>query len=268
MNKKILSISTKLGIKLLSCCALTLMFANTAIAVYNPPKNPSRPKGPVASGGTRTGACSTASQPSLTALAPISHVGKTVSKQPTFAWFVPDTKSYPMEFSLYEYKSNGKLEEIESFELSSKPGIMKYSIPENKLNFSVGKRYRWQIALLCDPNNPSKDLSAEAELEVAPIPNNLASQIQQAQNSIQKARIYAQEGFWYDALAETLKSSQNQQFKLTLLEKLSDLEAKAATTLPDNLSENSQENFDSKRFKANLQNQASQLTNIVKAERQ
>lgn len=268
MNKKILSISTKISIKLLSGCMLTLMFANTVIAAYTPPKNPSRPKGPVASGGTRTGACSTASQASLTVLAPISHVGKTVSKQPKFAWFVPDTKLYRMEFTVYEYNSNGKPEEIKSIKLPSKPGIMNYSIPKNQLNLSVGKRYRWQIALLCDPNNPSKDLSAEAEFEIASIPNNLASQIQQAQNSIQKARIYAKEGFWYDALAETLKSSQNQQFKLTLLEKLSSLEAKAATTLPDNLSENSTEKFDSKRFKLSLQNQASQLTNIVKVERQ
>ena len=268
MNKKILSISTKIGIKLLSSCTLTLMLANTVIAAYTPPPNPSRPKGPVASGGTRTGACSTASQASLTVLAPISHVGKTVSKQPTFAWFVPDAKSYPMEFTLYEYNSSGKRKEITSFDLLSKPGIMKRSISKNQLNLSVGKRYRWQIALLCDPNNPSKDLSAEAEFEIAPIPNNIASQIQQAQNSIQKAQIYAKEGFWYDALAETLKSSKNQQFKLTLLEKLSNLEAKAATTLPDTLSENYPEKFDSKRFKISLQNQASQLTNIVKVERQ
>ncbi len=264
MNKKILSISTRFGIKLLSGCILTLMLANTVIAAYTPPKKPSRPKGPVASGGTRTGACSASKETSLTVLAPISHVGKTVSKQPTFAWFVPDTKSYPMEFTLYEYNSNGKPEEIKSSKLSSKPGIMKLSIPKNQLNFSVGKRYRWQIALLCDTNSPSKDLSAEAEFEVAPIPNNLASQIAQTTNSIQKARIYANEGFWYDALGETLKSSQNQQFKLALLEKLSDLEANAAT----NLSENSKEDFDSKRFKTSLQNQASQLTNIVKAERQ
>jgi hypothetical protein len=264
MNKKILSISTRFGIKLLSGCILTLMLANTVIAAYTPPPNPSRPKGPVASGGTRTGACSVSKETSLTVLAPISHVGKTVSKQPTFAWFVPDTKSYPMEFTLYEYNSNGKPEEIKSSKLTSKPGIMKLSIPKNKLNFSVGKRYRWQIALLCDPNSPSKDLSAEAEFEFAPIPNNLASQIAQTTNSIQKAQIYAKEGFWYDGLAETLKSSHNQQFKLALLEKLSDLEANAAT----NLSENSKEDFDFKRFKTSLQNQASQLTNIVKAERQ
>ncbi|BAY81494.1 hypothetical protein NIES267_09710 [Calothrix parasitica NIES-267] len=262
MNKKILSISTKISIKLLSGCMLTLMFANTVIAAYTPPKKPSRPPGPVASGGTRTGACSTTSQASLTALAPISHVGKTASQQPTFAWFVPDSKSYPMEFTLYEYKSNGKPEEIKSIKFSSKPGIMKLSLAKNQLNLSVGKKYRWQIALLCDPNNPSKDLTAEAELEIAPIPNNLALQIQQAQNSIQKAQIYAREGFWYDGLAETLKSSQNQQFKLTLLEKLSDLEAKAAI----NLSDNSKEDFDSKRFKTSLQNQASQLQKIIQIE--
>ena len=167
-----------------------------------PPKEKSRPIKPVASGGTRTGACSKTSRGSLTVLAPISHVGKTASGQPTFAWFVPDTKSYPMELSLYEYNSNGERKEIKSFEFSSQPGIMKFSIPKDKFSFSDGKRYRWQLALLCNQNIPSTDLFAEAEIEVVPMANNLANLIAQTKNSFNKARIYAQEGFWYDALTE------------------------------------------------------------------
>jgi hypothetical protein len=254
MNKKILSISTKIGIKLFSGCTLTLMLANTVIAAYTPPPNPSRPPGPVASGGTR-GGCSGNEGISLTTLAPISHIGKTVFQQPTFAWFVPDTKSYPMELSLYEYGSNGKGKQIKSFELTSQPGIMNFSIPKNEFSFSVGKKYLWQIAILCDTNSPSKDLFAEAIIEVVPMPNNLASQISRTTNSIQKAQIYAREGIWYDVLAETLKLPQNQEFKLTLLEELSDLEAKTVTNSPDLL-------------KQNIQNQALQLQKIVRNERQ
>lgn len=255
MNNKILSLNTKVSSQLLSSCLLTLMLANTVIAAYIPPKNPSPPPDPVVSGGTR-GGCSEISQGSLTVLAPISHVGKTVSQQPTFVWFVPDTKSYPMEFSLYEYKSNGKREEIKSFEFFSQSGIMKFSLPKDEFSFSVGKKYRWQIALLCDPNSPSKDLFAEAEIEVVPMPSNLTNQITKTTNSIQKAQIYAQEGFWYDALAETLKSPQNKEFKLTLLENISDLEAKAATNISDD------------KIKENVQNQSSQIQKIIKIEQQ
>ncbi|MGB6296196.1 MAG: DUF928 domain-containing protein [Rivularia sp. (in: cyanobacteria)] len=254
MNKKILSISTRLGIKLLSGCLLTLMLANTVIAAYTPPPNPSRPKGPVASGGTR-GGCSGNKETSLTTLAPISHIGKTVFQQPTFAWFVPDTKPYPMELSIYEYSSNGKGKQIKSFDIISQPGIMKFSIPKDEFSFSAGKKYLWQIAILCDTNSPSKDLFAEAIIEVVPMPNNLASQISRTTNSIQKAQIYAREGIWYDVLTETLKLPQNQESKLTLLEQLSDLEAKTVTNSPDLL-------------KQNIQNQALQLQKIVRNERQ
>ncbi|MGB3652804.1 MAG: DUF928 domain-containing protein [Rivularia sp. (in: cyanobacteria)] len=255
MNKKILSISVKVGSKLLSGCILTLMFANTVIAAYSPPKKPSRPNDPVSSNSTRTGTCSETTQANLTALAPISHFGQTVSQQPTFAWFVPDTKSYPMELSLYEYSINGKGEEIKSFKFSSQPGIMTFSIPKDEFNFSVGKKYLWQIALLCDTNNPGKDVYTELVIEVVPMPINLASQIAQTTNSIERARIYGKAGFWYDASAETFKSPQNKAFSLTLLEKLADLEAKTVSTSPLFL-------------KKDLQNQASQIKKVIEIERQ
>lgn len=259
MNIQIISLARKISTKLLSSCIFTLMLTTTVLADYTPPKNPSRPSVPLGSGGTRTGGCSAISPASLTALAPISHIGKTVSQQPTFAWFVPDTKSYTMEFSVYEYSDNGKGKEIKSFEFSSQPGIMKFSIPKNKFSFSVGKQYLWQIALLCDPNNPAKDLYAEAVMEVVPMPNNLVNQIAGTKTSIEKSQIYAREGFWYDAFAEALKSSQNQKFNLTfnltLLEQLGSLEAKAAINSPPEL-------------KITLQNQVLQLENIVKTEQQ
>ena len=254
MNQKTLSISKKIGIKLLSSCMLTLMLADSVIAAYTPPKKPSRPKDPVGSNSTRTGGCSATSTASLTALAPISHIGQTVSQQPTFAWFVPDTKSYPMELIIYEYKSNDEREEVKSFKFLSQQGIMKFSIPKDEFSFSVGKKYRWQIALLCDTNSPSKDLFAEAELEVVPMPSNLANQIAQTTNSIQKAQIYAQDGFWYDAFAETLKSPQNKKFQLTLLEDVSDLEAKAATNISDT------------KTKENVQKQSLQIQEIIQIE--
>ena len=132
---------------------------------------------------------------------------------------------------------------------------MTYSIPKDEFNFSVGKKYLWQIALLCDTNNPAKDLYAEAVIEVVPMSNNLANQIARTTTSIQKSQIYAREGFWYDAFTETSKSSHNKEFNLSLVEKLSDLEAKAVTNSPESL-------------KQEIQNQALRLQKIVKIEQQ
>lgn len=255
MDKKILSLFAKIGSQLLNSSILSLMLTTTVLAAYTPPKNPSRPSGPISSNSTRNGVCSDIAEAPLTPLAPMSHFGQTVSQQPIFAWFVPETKTYPMEFSLYEYSANGKGKEIKSIDLSSKPGIMTYSIPKDEFKFSVGKKYIWQIALLCDTNNPAKDLYVEAVIEVVPMPNYLGNQIAQTTTSIQKSQIYAREGFWYDAFTEISKPSHNKQFNLSLIKKLGDLETNAAIN-------------SSPQLKKSLQNQALQLQKIVKIERQ
>ena len=218
--------------RLLLSCILTLClaFTTTTLAAYKPPANPSRPKGPIGSNSTRTNGCIGTAQTTLTALAPLSHFGQTVYSQPTFAWFVPDTEPRVMEFSLYEYNTSSKGKLIKRIQLQSSSGIMKLSLVQEKFSLSVGQKYLWQIALLCNPNHPSEDLVAEAVIEVVAMSPRLTNELSQTKEIVKQADLYAERGFWYDALSLALKDPKNKAFSLKLLAQLSKLEAEQTST--------------------------------------
>lgn len=157
------------------------------------------------SGGRGCGTSMQATEPNVPALillAPNGQAGQTVSTRPTFAWFVRDAVSRPIEFRLYE--QDGKrfklVKEIKDDRLKSTPGIMVMSpagaIPE----LTVGKRYRWQVELVCNPSRPSSNLFAEAMLDVIPLQVGLKNQLAQTGDRLSKAKLYAKENLWYDVL--------------------------------------------------------------------
>lgn len=217
--------------KLVISCILSLSLAQapTALAEYKPPPGQPAPTDDTTTGGSRRG-CENSLGRSLTVLAPKKHVGQTASVHPTFAWFVPDTKPFPLEFKLFELDKNNNPKELvhpKPIELQSSPGIMKLSLPENQPGLIVGQRYLWQVTVICDPNSPSSDLVASAEVRVVEMPSALKTALSTTQNRREVANLYAEAGLWYEALDEALGSaggSRLGQVASTLLEDLAKLE--------------------------------------------
>lgn len=61
----------------------------------------------------------------LTTLATYGHVGQSTATNPTFAWYIPDRQSYPVESWLYESDPasyGGKGEQVYQTRLSSSAG--------------------------------------------------------------------------------------------------------------------------------------------------
>ncbi|OKH38051.1 hypothetical protein NIES2119_10835 [[Phormidium ambiguum] IAM M-71] len=215
--------------RLLSICILTLFvsIASAAFAGYNPSSDQRQPRDNTASTGGR-GGCSGRSKETLIALAPQQYIGQTVSLRPTFTWFVPDSQSYKMEFALYEYTSGNNKKLLKKIELNSSPGIMKLSLPESIPDLMVGKTYFWQVAVLCNEGYPSSDLITRAELEVVPLPTNVKTSLDTVKDPLQRSDIYANSGFWYDALSEALTADNTPQSRATistLLEELANFES-------------------------------------------
>lgn len=220
--------------KLLFSCTfiLYLTLTNTAIATYKPPENPSSPKTATGSNGSRGNGCQGDAKTSLITLAPLAYVGQTVSLQPTFTWFVPDSQSRKIEFSIYQYV-NGKLEPVDTILMQSSPGIMTFSLEKTKTSLSVGEKYLWQVALLCNPNHPSEDLIARAEIEVVTIPPSLKNAISRTKEVVKRSDLYAENGIWYDALAESLNDSTNKTSTLKLLEELRNVEIEKVSKISE-----------------------------------
>lgn len=178
----------------------------TGPRAYNPPPDQPPPTTKTPSTGSR-GGCETIGGATLTALAPIKHVGQTTSAHPSFAWFVPDAKPFPMEFKLFELAENNTIKLVHKLELQSSPGIMKFSLPKNKAGLRIGQRYLWQISISCDPNFPSSDKVVRAEIQVVEMPSTLKNALSTAKNHLELAELYAKAGLWYDALGEALEAA-------------------------------------------------------------
>ena len=140
--------------------------------------------------------------PALILLAPGGKAGQTASTRPTFAWFVRDEASLPVEFRLYEQDNDRfkLVKEIKDERLRSVPGIMVMSAAGALPELTIGKRYRWQVELVCNPNRPSGNLFAEAVIDVVPLQVGLKNQLAQTRDRLNQAQLYAQANLWYDVL--------------------------------------------------------------------
>lgn len=213
--------------KLLISSSLALLLASPTLAEYKPPKKPSRAK-TTASNGSRNGGCLKDTNLKLTILAPVDNIGETVSLQPKFVWFSPDSQASEIEFSLFEYVDR-RGDKIKSFKLHSKhnkPGKMTFSPSEKGFRFTKGKTYLWQVKIVCDRNNTSKNIFAEAVIKIVPTPSDLASELRGTTNPLEKAKIYANRALWYDAFTQAPDNPQGRAFKSEMLKTLSELESK------------------------------------------
>lgn len=230
MNTKILWLlknffNTKLAASTLS---LLLAFTPLALAKYKPPQGQRPPGGYTSTTGSR-GGCEDMGNTLLTVLAPQAHIGQTATSHPTFAWFVPNFSSLPMEFTLYTYDSSNVPKIAEKIKLQTSPGIMSLSLAKDKPGLTKGQRYLWQVAILCDLNHPSNDLVAKAEIELVEIPKELIKQRPMVRDRLKMTKLLAEAGLWYDALAEAMAVGR-QDFVYDLLEDLANLEQPHAVT--------------------------------------
>jgi hypothetical protein len=224
----------RINIKLVTSFVLSLALVVTpaVLAAYVPGDQKPVPPERRSDGGTTRG-CSGGGMP-LTVLASRNYVGQTISRHPTFAWFVPrDSASKPMQFTIYEWVPGGKPKEVRKMSLQSSEGIMKLSpFSDSELELQPGKEYLWQVVIHCDPDNPSGDLVSEASIEVVGMPAAVQSKLNKAVNSVEKANIYAEAGLWYNALDEALKLTQASKLGevgSTLLNELAQSEAPQTT---------------------------------------
>lgn len=198
----------------------TLLLASNSVvfAGYKPPRGQRPPTTRTTTTGSR-GGCETNGGVSLQLLAPQKHVGQTASTYPTFAWFVLDSKSLPMEFRLYQYNVQGEPQLQRQFQMQSKYGIMTLALPKNQPGLEVGKRYLWQVAIVCNPHQAANDLVAMAEIDVIKMP----IQVSFVRNAHTNIDMLAEAGLWYDALGEALKRGQKDAV-LQLINNLATLE--------------------------------------------
>lgn len=169
--------------------------AQTVDFDYEPP-NRGMPK---TTQGTGSRGCTLSEPVTVTLLVPNDHTGQTISGRPTFFWHVSDKTSVPVEFALVEPGVTKPLF-VQRMQVQ-KRGIMQVQLPQDAPELVSGRKYRWSVSLLCNPNRPSSNVFVQSWIERVAAQPELSQKLANAQSEIERARIYAASGLWYDALA-------------------------------------------------------------------
>jgi hypothetical protein len=148
----------------------------------------------------------------LVALIPKNIVARNVSTSPKLFFYVPEvSKERTIEFVLRDQQD--KLM-YEAFLTTSGKGIITLEIPADVQSnlLKAEQNYHWYLSMICDSQQRSRDVVVEGWMRQTAIDPATKKELNSS-NSVEKADLYQEKGFWYDALsvlAENLDSPKKQ----------------------------------------------------------
>jgi len=162
-------------------------------------------------GGASRGGCPQTEHP-LTALVPVFERpvtgliatietvvwGQAASAQPTLWFYLPYSSKVAdsVEFSL----QNAQAEDVYRASVAppAQPGLVRVTVPD-AINLVPGEPYRWFFKVQCDSAVTSYPISVAGSLYRVVPDRALAEKLQMA-SSAERVILYAENGFWFDAL--------------------------------------------------------------------
>lgn len=167
---------------------------------FKPPSRGTAP--PTAGSATRSGTLGNSclsSGKQLTSLMPQTRLGLSYRGNPTFYWYVPPSSAKTAKFLLLS-NNDADVHYETTLNLPNDPGIVSFALPSTVSPLEVGKQYHWYLVLNCSQNDQSANPSVEGWVERVAPGTDISSQLQKA-DAKSRARIYAENGIWYEAVA-------------------------------------------------------------------
>jgi hypothetical protein len=185
-----------------------------------------------------TGGATRGSLPQITMIVP-EDGAKTLAARPTFYWYIappnltsvtnPTTTAIPSSsngkpnFKITLFLRDGSDRTAKSVfvgeGVAEQPGLYKFTMPKDAPELVVGKVQRWQVRWQANSGASQVDVNAPIRRDDDP---KVVAAITSAKNDLAKARVYAQNGYWYDAIdAYTNWLTANPQDKAALDERSS-----------------------------------------------
>lgn len=154
--------------------------------------------------GTRTGSesnCLAAEKALPLSLMPTTnaHPGTTISSNPAFFFYIPETTAEIGEFLLVDDGWDEVY--ITEFQLPRAPGVIKVSLPKT-VELEVGREYKWQFMIVCDRFDRSADRFVLGKLEREQLSPEMEARLELEPNPIERAKLYARAKIWYEALTQ------------------------------------------------------------------
>jgi hypothetical protein len=164
-------------------------------------------------------------EPVLKVLAPADHVGATTKPSPALYWYLSQPTSYPIVFTLEDSRQFRPLLRV-NLQSPARPGVQMIRLADYGKTLEEEVEYRWHIAVIVDPESPSKDIHAMGVIERIPYVQALFEG-RSCTDPNDAVCLYADAGLWYDAIMVIsdliVASPQNRALRLkraTLLEQV------------------------------------------------
>ena len=138
--------------------------------------------------------------PTVHVLAP-DHVGLTVKEQPILNWYVSKPTSMRFEFMLIDEEGIDPLLELTLDSTELKGGIQSLNLADHGVKLKPGMQYQWSVVLIPEEGHRSNDIISSGMIERRDLTSSLKTKLNKA-DSKEDVFIYAQEGYWYDAITE------------------------------------------------------------------
>ncbi|MEA5575681.1 DUF928 domain-containing protein [Anabaena sp. UHCC 0451] len=148
---------------------------------------------------------STATTQKLTLLSPSNYIGLTKSDRPTVLIQLPPTTAKNLELSLFDQQIQGIYQTV--IAVNSASGIMALQMPKTAPALLANKPYYWTVALVCNPSDRTEDLVAGAWIKYVEPSTDLKQQLIKA-TVVQRINLYAENGFWYEAIKKLVELQQ------------------------------------------------------------
>ncbi|QHV00127.1 DUF928 domain-containing protein [Synechocystis sp. CACIAM 05] len=147
-------------------------------------------------GGTRGGSCFTQANTNLRIVAP-SQDTFTATANPSLFVYVPANKGVEGEFVLVD--GAGELIHSQTVAVPSKESILAIAVPTT-VGLEPGGEYAWAFAVNCTIDNQVVGSAVEAGLVRQELDVEITEQIEETNEPLSKANLYANQGIWQDTL--------------------------------------------------------------------
>ena len=145
----------------------------------------------------------------LVAIIPENRLGLTSQPKPTLLFNIPSTTASSLVLRLKEEGSETMLYE-RTLTTPKKPGFAQLDFNEfmDAPALELNKIYHWRLTLQCDPDDRSGDVTVSGAIKRVEIDPAFTSQLEQSSEG-ERARLYAVNGLWYDAVKALSQARQS-----------------------------------------------------------
>lgn len=134
-----------------------------------------------------------------------SQTTRTAQKAPSLYWYLSQATACRVEATLVETQTGQTLVDVTlTPPLSS--GIYSVRLADHDWSLAPGRRYAWSVSLVPEVEDRAKDIIVSVDFEYVEPTNDLRARLAEATKSAIPS-IYAEAGFYYDALAAILEST-------------------------------------------------------------